>query len=377
MSVDEQVVVAGAGAAGLAVASALLSRGIDPLVLEREQTIALPWERRYESLRLNTPRGLSYLPGYRMPRRYGRWPGRADLVEYLREYRRRLGLRVEFGTEVRRVDREGDGWLVSVSTGYVRARCVAVTTGHDAHELIPPWPGKEGFEGELIHSAAYREPSPYHGRDVLVVSAANSGSEIAFELSRGVASRVRVAMRTPPPIAPREYRGFPLMYSALPLEPLPDRIGDLATRALRRLLYNDLSTHGLLPSPYGIQTQARRRHRSTLIDAGFVDAVRSGEIEIVAAVVALDGREVVLADGARVEPDVVIAATGFETNLPELVGHLGVIDERGYPAVEQGADHPLAPGLFFSGYWASMIGQLAHMRRDARAIAGRIARYLS
>jgi putative flavoprotein involved in K+ transport len=97
----------------------------------------------------------------------------------------------------------------------------------------------------------------------------------------------------------------------------------------------------------------------------------------VAAVEGLDGREVILADGARVEPDVVIAATGFETNLPELVGHLGVIDERGYPAVEQGVDHPLAPGLFFSGYWASMIGQLAHMRRDARAIAGRIARYLS
>jgi putative flavoprotein involved in K+ transport len=242
--------------------------------------------------------------------------------------------------------------------------------------MIPPWPGRDGFEGELIHSAAYREPSSFRGRKVLVVSAANSGSEIALELARNGAQSVTVAMRTPPPIAPREYRGLPVMYSALPIDPFPDQVGDFATRTLQRLIYGDLSAHGLPPSPYGIQTQARRRHRSVLVDAGFVQAVKAGEVEIVAAVEALDGPAVILADGTRREPDVVIAATGFQTNLPQLVGHLGVVDERGYPAVEQGADHPTAPGLFFSGYWASMIGQLLHMRRDARTIAQRIARRL-
>jgi len=95
-------------------------------------------------------------------------------------------------------------------------------------------------------------------------------------------------MRTPPPIAPREYLGFPLMYSALPLNPLPDRVGDLATHAMQRLIYGDLRAHGLPRSPYGIQTQSRRRHRSVLIDVGFVDAVRAGVIEIVPEVQALD-----------------------------------------------------------------------------------------
>jgi len=371
------VIVAGAGAAGLAVAGALKGRGIEALALEREQELGLPWERRYESLRLNTPRALSYLPAYRIPRRYGRWPGRADMVEYLREYQRRLDLRVQTGTEVRRVDRDTAGWLVVTSTGEMRARCVVVSTGHDASPVIPPWPGRDGFTTQLIHSSDYIEPSPFRDRDVLVVSAANSGSEIAFELARGGAARVRVASRTPPPIAPREYMGFPLMYSALPLNPLPDRVGDLATRALQRVIYGDLSAVGLPPSPFGIQTQSRRRHKSVLVDAGFVGAARSGEIEIVAAVEALDGGEVLLADGARLAPDVVIAATGFKTNLTDLVGHLGVVDERGYPIVEQGADHPTAPGLFFSGYWASMIGQLLHMRRDARTIARRIAKRLA
>jgi putative flavoprotein involved in K+ transport len=350
--------------------------GISPIVLERERELGLAWERRYHSLRLNTPRLLSYLPGYRMPRRYGRWPARRDLVEYLREYRRRLGIRVEFGTEVRRVDREDGRWLVRTSGGDLRADCVVVTTGHDAKPVIPEWPGREGFPGELIHSSEYRQPSPFRGRDVLVVSIANSGSEIAYELARAGAARVRAAMRTPPIVLPREYLGFPLMYSALPLNPWPDWVGDTVTQRTQRLIYGDLSRYGIPRSPYGVQTHARRRHRSPLVDAGFVEALKAGELEVVAAVESFDGAEVVLTDGSRLRPDVVIAATGFRSNLPELVGHLGVLEERGFPAVEQGKDHPAAPGVFFSGYWASMIGQLLHMRRDARRIARAIARRL-
>jgi putative flavoprotein involved in K+ transport len=377
MTGEERVVVAGAGAAGLAVAAVLEQRGITPLVVEREQEIGLAWERRYESLRLNTPRLLSDLPRYRMPRSYGRWPARRDVAEYLREYRRRLGLRVELGTEVRGVDREDGRWLVRTSKGDLRAGCVVITTGHDAHPVIPDWPGRESFPGELIHSSAYREPSPFRGKDVLVVSAANSGSEIAYELARGGAGRVRTAMRTPPAVVPREYLGLPLMYGGLLFNRWPDWVGDLATQRTQRRIYGDLSAYGLPRAPYGVQTSARRRHRSPLVDGGFVDALKAGEIEVVAAVEAFEGAAVVLADGSRVQPDVVIAATGYRGNLPELVGHLGVLDDRGWPAVEQGSDHPQAPGLFFSGYWASMIGQLVHMRRDARRIARAIARRLT
>jgi putative flavoprotein involved in K+ transport len=372
----EQVVVAGAGAGGLAVAAMLERHGIHPLVLEREPEVGSSWKRRYDSLRLNTPRRLSSLPGYRMPSRYGRWPRRDHMVEYLRDYARRLCLRVEPGIEVGRVERSDGGWLVSTSDGERRAECVVLATGHDAHPVIPEWRGREDFGGELIHSSQYREPSPFVGRDVLVVSAANSGSEISFELARAGAARVRTSMRTPPVVIPREYLGVPLTYTALLLNRWPDWVGDTATQRSQRMIYGDLSPYGLPRSPYGIQTHARRRHRSPLIDAGFVDALKAGQIEIVSAVEALDGSEVILADGSRLSPDAVIAATGFRSNLPELVGGLDVLDARGWPVVEQGCDDPRAPGLFFSGYWASIIGQLAHMRRDARSIARAIARRL-
>ncbi|MQA72756.1 MAG: SidA/IucD/PvdA family monooxygenase [Solirubrobacterales bacterium] len=373
---SEDVVIAGAGAAGLSVAAMLERRGIRPLMLEREAELARPWERRYESLRLNTPRPLSTMPGYRMPRRYGRWPTRGDMVEYLRDYPRRVGLRVEPQTEVTGLERDELGWRVRSSRGELRSRCVVVATGHDHDPRTPEWPGRETYGGELIHSSAYREPSSFRGRDVLVVSARNSGSEIALELCRSGAARVRVSMRTPPNVVPREWVGVPLMYTGLPIDPLPDRVGDEAVWAVQRLIYGDLARWGLPRSPVGVQTDARRRHKSTLIDAGFVAALKAGELELVAAVQSFDRREVVLADGARIDPDVVIAATGYRGGLEPLVGHLGVLDARGWPDLPRGGEHPAAAGLYFSGYWASMIGQLAHMRRDSRRIARGIARRL-
>lgn len=364
-----EVVIAGAGAAGLSVAATLAGHGIDALLLERESQVGMSWARRYDSLRLNTPRLLSQLPRYPIPRRYGRWASRDDMVEYLRAYTRRFGLRVRSGIEVERIQSAGSVWRLHTSAGEIDARCAVVATGHDHEPCVPDWPGREDFPGEVIHSSSYREPSPFRGRDVLVVSARNSGSDIAFELARNGARRVRVAVRTPPTVVPREWLGIALMYTALPIDPLPDPIGDQATQVVQRLIYGDLAQHGLPRSPYGVQTDARRRHTSTLVDGGFIDALRRGELELVCAVQGFDGPDVVLADGSRIGPDAVIAATGYRGGLDRLVGHLNVLDANGWPNLPRGGEHPSASGLYFNGYWASMIGQLVHMRRDARRIA--------
>jgi putative flavoprotein involved in K+ transport len=374
---EKPVVIAGGGAAGLSVAAMLTKRGVGSLVIEREEDVGASWARRYESLRLNTPRITSTLAGYRMPRRYSRWPTKHHMVEYLREYARRLRLDVRTGSELRRVEREDGVWRVETSNGTLRAPFAVVATGHDREPFIPHWPGMETFTGELIHAATYREPSPFRGRDVLVVSAANTGSEISYELSQTGAARVRTAMRSTPPVVPREWLGLPLNYSACLLDLFPDPVGDTAARIVQRLIYGDLSGHGISGPTYGVQTNARRRHVSPLIDAGFVEALKAGDVELVPAVVGFEGPDVLLADSPRVQPEVVIVATGYSAALEPLVGHLGVLNDRGYPAVRRGSDHPDAPGLFFTGYWASMSGQLRHMRRDARRIARAIARQLN
>jgi putative flavoprotein involved in K+ transport len=388
---QELVVVVGAGAAGLTVAAMLKRRGVDALVLERTDRVASSWRSRYDSLRLNTPRITSTMPGYRMPRRYGRWPARDDVVEYLDEYARRHRLRIQFETELSRIER-ADGavanrasgaprWTLQTSRGEIAARFAVLATSHDAEPKLPDWPGREGFTGQLIHSASYRNPEPFRGKDVLVVSARTTGSEIAYELATAGGCRVWTAMRTPPSVFPREWpKGYPLNYTTVLLEPLPNVVLDRMGFLVQRLIYGDLGKYGIPRAPLGVQSATKKRHVSALIDAGFVRALKEGSLELVAAVERFDGAEVKLADGSSLLPQVVIAATGYDRNLPPLVGHLGVLDEYGVPTLNGGAirarEHPSAPGLHFAGYYASSAGQLRFMRIDGRRIARTIARQL-
>jgi len=90
----------------------------------------------------------------------------------------------------------------------------------------------------------------------------------------------------------------------------------------------------------------------------------------VAGVESFDGPRVRLADGEELEPDAVIAATGYRRGLEPLVGHLGVLDERtGRPLHLGGAEHPDAPGLHFVGYRNPMSGMFWEMSWEARRVA--------
>jgi hypothetical protein len=111
-----------------------------------------------------------------------------------------------------------------------------------------------------------------------------------------------------------------------------------------------------------------------VLDHGFVDAVRSGRVEPVAAVQAFEGPDVVLADGTRLRPDTVIAATGYRSNLHDLVGSLGVLDEAGHPLAVGAQHHPAAPRLHFAGYTNPLTGVLRQAGIEARAIAHALQR---
>src|SRR2546428_4340515 len=111
------VVVVGAGPGGLAAARELQHRGLETLVVERAPALGATWRSGYDSLRLNTLRSLSHLPGSRFPRRLGRWVGKDQLLGYLDEYASRNRLRLQLGTEVRPVERDRDAWALETSAG--------------------------------------------------------------------------------------------------------------------------------------------------------------------------------------------------------------------------------------------------------------------
>lgn len=369
----EDVVVIGAGAAGLGVAGELARRGIEPLVLERAEHVGGGWPGRYESLRLNTVARFSSLPGARI-KRAGRWLASAEFNRYLERYARDRSLRIETGVEVRQVVRGERGWRLETASTMFAADSVVVATGYDLVPETPEWPGRRAFAGTLIHSASYRRPEPFHGQDVLVVGAGNSGSEIARELAEAGAGRVRVAVRTPVNLMPEAILGIAATWFARANEGAPRALVDGGSRLIQRLAFGDLNRYGMGRPPLGIASELRERGKGPVLDRGFVAALKRGEVELVAAVERFDGAEVLLADGGRLRPDAVIAATGFSHGLEPLVGHLGVLDERGRPRERRGRPDPDNPGLFFNGYWLPLTGQLPAMQRTGPRIARGIAR---
>ena len=357
MTPSRSDVVIGGRPAGLAVAATLKRRGRAPLVLERADRVGDSWRNRYDCLRLNTARWWSSLPGLALPSRLGTWVGAGDYARYLEDYARHHGLDVRLGVGVERIIRLETGWLVETSGGAIEAENVVVATGYDREPSVPAWLGADGFTGRLLHASAYRNAEPFAGRNVLVVGAGNSGADIAVDLVRGGASNVWISVRTPPQVVPR---------TAVASRTLPSWIGDAIVRSVQRLVHGDLSRQGLPPPRETVSAQFRRADVVPVIDVDFVRALRRGTVRAVQAVSDFERERVVLADGSSLTPDVVIAATGYRRGLETLVGHLGVLDERGRPA--EGA----YPGLYFAGYTNPLSGNLRELGIHARQIADRI-----
>jgi cation diffusion facilitator CzcD-associated flavoprotein CzcO len=366
---EHPVVVVGAGPSGLASAAALGRAGVKAIVLEEAHRVGSSWRRRYDRLRLNSSRPFSKLPDGPYPKSAGMFPSRDEMVRYLEDYTRSKQLDVRLGTRLERIDRNGSGWILRTSAGDMVAGHVIVAGGHDRRPHTPNWPGRENFRGRLIHAADYRNPEPFRDQDVLVVGPGCSGAEIAYDIAEGGARRVRLAVRTPPNILIRSPMG-PLM--ARLMMKLPTGLADAIIRKVRLKEVGDLTEYGLPIPEEGVFARLERLGVAPMIvDKVVIEAIKQGRIEIVAAVEAMDETGVTLTDGSHIEPQSVIAATGYRRGLEPLVGHLGVLDESGSPRV---TEHEVAPGLRFVGYvpYPAMIGYAAgEAKRAAKEIARR------
>lgn len=226
----------------------------------------------------------------------------------------------------------------------------------------------------MVHASEYRSAGPYAGRRVLVVGAGNTGAEIAADLAEHGAAEVRLSIRTAPNVIPRQLGPVPTTLMAIPMDFLPAWLVDPLNRLLQHMVLGDLTRYGM-PSPHlGVAAQTRATGVTPTIDVGLVAALRASRVVPVPSLERFDGPEAVLIDGSRLAPDAVIAATGYGTGLQPVVGHLGVLDERGVPLVTGPRAAPGAPGLRFVGMSNPLKGQLFQIGLHARAVARAIDR---
>jgi putative flavoprotein involved in K+ transport len=207
MDVEQvEVLVVGAGQAGIAASEHLTRHGIPHLVLERDR-IAERWRTgRWDSLVANGPAWHDRFPGLAFAGDPDAFPGKDRVVDYFVDYAQQIAAPVRCGVEVTSVRRKdgGAGFLVQTSAGAIEARYVIAATGPFQKPKMPALvPDSAGIV--QMHSATYRNPGQLPAGAVLVVGAGASGAQIAEELLE--AGRKVYCSIGPHDRPPRRYRG--------------------------------------------------------------------------------------------------------------------------------------------------------------------------
>ena len=232
-----EVVVVGGGQAGLAMGHHLARRGFDFTILDAGDGPAEAWRGRWDSLRLFTPARRDALPGRPFPGDPDRYPTRDEVVAYLTDYAAELP--VEYGSRVRALRRDGEGFRLELDDRIVEARQVVVATGPFQVPRMPAVANGLSPEVRALHSSAYRRPADLPDGPVLVVGGGNTGFQIAEELAATREVHLAIGSRQTP--MPQRMLGRDLFDWLVALgvmrvtTRLADRPADERARGARRL----------------------------------------------------------------------------------------------------------------------------------------------
>ena len=340
---DHEVVVIGAGQAGLAVGYFLERQGRRFVILEAADSIGSAWRARWNSLTLFTPRRYSSLPGLPFPGDPEGYPLRDEVIAYLERYAETFEHPIELNSPVRRLTSDDGRFVVEVDGRTITADQVVVATGPFQEPYVPEVAERVSADVVQMHSTGYRKPSDIPQGTVLVVGGGNTGFQIAKELSR--AHRVVLA------VGSRQ-------------TPLPQRI-------LGRDLFWWLTTSRLFSTTVNSRLGRRLKTRETLIGSSPRQLKRRHGVELKPRVVDADGRTVRFEDGSELEVDAVIWATGYRPDYSWI--DLPVFDPDRRLRHRRGVTD--VPGLYFLGLtWQHTRGSalIGWVEDDAEYIAEQI-----
>jgi putative flavoprotein involved in K+ transport len=356
MRESREVLVIGAGPAGLAVSACLKRVGVPFRLIDRRGVTGGAYNHVYPRITLASPTRYTDLPGLPLRTR-GEYVTAAEYRAYLERYAAHHGLAAE-RAEVRLVERQRRGFQVHF-VGQAEPAfhpAVVVATGMYDQPVRPDIPGlpDDGPAAPgrpaVLHTHDWPGPAAFHGRRLLVIGGATSAVEVAEECA-GAGLPVVVGARSGVRLTPQRILGRDIHdWAYLFFERLP-----------RWLFGSYCGRRPTLPGE----------------DLGFSQFRRQGLITVRPAVTRFEGAAAVFADGARQEFDVVVLATGYRFVVPFLPPEVARAP-AGHPLADEGESRSW-PGLYVVGLpCARTLASefLRGIRDDAPVVARRARRRL-
>jgi putative flavoprotein involved in K+ transport len=347
-----ETVIVGGAQAGLAAAYHLTRRGRSVLVLDASERIGDSWRKRWPSLRLYSPARFDGLPGMRFPAPRHSYPTGYEMADYLEAYAQRFELPVRTGVHVDGLSGNAGGYMVTAGERRFEADNVIVATGVFQSPFVPDFATELDPGITQLHSNDYRGPAQLQEGRVLVVGAAHSGGDIAFEVARAGYSTVlsgRDTGQIPVPLESRRMRvSWPVM----------------------RFIWTRVLT---VDTPIGRKKRPEiRAHGGPLLRVKAADLEAEGVERVFARTVGVQNGLPVLDDGRVLDVMNVIWCTGFRPDYSWI--DVPILGEDGYPEQTRGAVES-SPGLYFVGLpflhsFSSML--ILGAGRDAERVVRRI-----
>jgi putative flavoprotein involved in K+ transport len=312
------VLVIGGGQAGLAMGYRLADRGLSFVIADANPEIGHTWRSRWQSLKLFTAGKYNNLPGMSFPAAPDSYAGKDDVADFLQAYAARFALPVRLNTSVIRVTRgDRDTYLAETTTGPIEAAQVVIATGPFQVPFVPEIAEQLDPEVVQFHSASYRVPDDLPEGRILVVGGANSGQQIALELSDSRSVEIAVGEKLP----------------------------TLPQRPLGRDIWWWLTATKLARVPVSSRLGQRLSQRDVVIGGGLRELRRHG-VGVRSRARGASGRTISFEGGESADYDGVVWATGFRID-HSWVDVAEVKDERGQVCHVRGVTE--SPGLYMLG----------------------------
>jgi putative flavoprotein involved in K+ transport len=341
------VLIVGAGQAGLAVAHGLRSSGLKVVLVDPHGRVGDSWRERYDSLTLFTPRSYSALPGLPFSGAPDGYPTKDEMADYLERYATLFELPVRLGLAVTDLALTNGPFVASLSSGeLIEARSVVIATGGFAEQRLPSIAADFGPDVVQLASSRYRSPADVPPGTILVVGDGAAGRQIAAELADSRTVMLAVGNQRHPVVR---------------------------DRVLGRSLFWWLDHLRLLDAPrtsrIGRWMMAKDSIPRPDLDLGIL--TRQG-VTLRPRVVAADGSSVTFDSGVSATVDAVIWATGYR-NRTDWVHIAGALDAGGDYIHERGVS-PIERLFLIGQPWQQSRGSatVGGVGRDAAFIVEQI-----